>query len=42
LKKLEKKSQKNITIIDVKINAGKVAAVRWGVKFLNRIISITP
>lgn len=40
LEEIRIKSQKNITIIDVKINAGKAAAVRTGVKFLNRIITI--
>ena len=40
LEDLQEQSSDNITVIDVKINAGKAAAVRTGVKYLNRIEEI--
>ena len=40
LEEMQTKSPNNITVIDVKINSGKAAAVRTGVKYLNRIASI--
>ncbi|ANW96902.1 glycosyl transferase family 2 [Wenyingzhuangia fucanilytica] len=41
LENLQTKSPNNITVIDVKINAGKAAAVRTGVKYLNRMEDIS-
>ncbi len=40
LEAVQATSPENITVMDVKINAGKAAAVRAGVKYLNRIKDI--
>lgn len=41
LEEVEKQSPDNITVIDVKINAGKAAAVRTGVKYLSKMEEIS-
>ncbi|MGY5352858.1 dolichyl-phosphate beta-glucosyltransferase [Wenyingzhuangia sp. IMCC45533] len=40
LENIEYECNGNVTVVDVKINAGKAAAVRTGVKYLNRIQEI--